>query len=359
MGRLRRPRHLRLPKRRALTFAAAIVAAAVVLGSCTPRPKGIRLGDMPEGAAAISWPSPPAQARIRFLASISGPRDIGARPTLLRRVITAVTGAASPRVHQPYGIAVDSLGRIFVADVTAQGVHRFDPQRGEYRFITGGRGGLRSPIGVALDSDGDLYVSDSEAGVVVVIGPDERERMRIRAGLERPTGLAWDPARGWLWVADTQRHRIVAFDRMGIERMSIGRRGSGPGEFNFPTNIVVAPDGMLYVSDALNARVQVFARNGEFVRAFGRRGYGVGDMARPKGVALDSEGHVYVVEGLYDVVNIFDSEGRSLLSFGGAGAGPGEFWLATGIAIDREDRVYVADSHNGRIQVMQFVRDAR
>ena len=279
---------------------------------------------------------------------------------MLHRVIDAVTGAVQPRIQQPYGIAVDSLGRIFVADVTARGVHRFDPEQGSYTFITTTvRPSLRSPIGVALDERGDLYISDSELGVVVVISPNGRERLRIRAGLQRPTGLVYDAVRGLLWVVDTQANRIVAFDRTGRQRAAFGRRGSAEGEFNFPTNIAVAKDGTLYVTDALNVRVQVFTSDGVFLRQFGRHGDGVGDLARPKGIALDSDGHVFVVEGLYDVVNVFDPEGHSLISVGSAGRGRGEFWLATGIAIDRHDRVYVGDSHNGRVQVLQYVAEGR
>lgn len=353
---MRQPRLFRRIRLFALLATLVVLAA---LGSCSPRTVGVRFGEA-ENSPLLAWPAPPNRARIKYLASIATPSDIGARPSLLRRMLNAFTGAVPPRIQQPYGIAVDSLGRIFVADVAAHGVHRFHPERGRYDFITASeRPGFRSPIGVAVDEHGDLYVSDSELGVVVVIRPDGRERRRIRAGLQRPTGLAYDARRGLLWVVDTQGHRIVAFDRDGQQRAAFGRRGSGEGEFNFPTNIVVAKDGTLYVTDALNVRVQVFTPDGAFLRQFGRHGDAVGDLARPKGIALDSDGHVYVVEGLYDVVNLFDPEGRPLLSFGSAGRGRGEFWLATGIAIDRQDRVYVGDSHNGRVQVLQYVAEGR
>jgi len=334
-------------------------AGLLSIGSCAPHARGVHF-ELAVSDPLLVWPAPPDRARIKYLASIATPSDVGARPSMLRRVIDAFTGAVPPRIQQPYGIAVDSLGRIFVADVTARGVHRFDPEEGSYSFIaTTVRPGLRSPIGVAIDERGDLYISDSELGVVVVISPDGRERLRIRSGLLRPTGLVYDAVRRLLWVVDTQANRIIAFDRNGQQRAAFGRRGSAEGEFNFPTNIAVAKDGTLYVTDALNVRVQVFTPEGVFLRQFGRHGDGVGDLARPKGIALDSDGHVYVVEGLYDVVNIFEPEGRSLLSVGSAGRGRGAFWLATGIAIDRHDRVYVADSHNGRVQVLQYVAEGR
>ena len=271
-----------------------------------------------------------------------------------------LSGRSEPRLRQPHGITVDSAGRVYVADVAARGVHVFDPEQGRYRFLTvTGHRGFRSPVGVALDGAGNVYVSDSELGEVVVLGANGRERRRIKAGLERPAGLAYDRRRGLLYVADSKAHRIAVFDSVGTLHLAFGGRGSGEGEFNFPTNVVVAPDGTVLVTDALNFRIQAFSADGRYLRQFGHNGDAVGDLARPKGIALDSEGHVYVVEGLYDVVNVFDSTGRLLLSFGSAGHGRGEFWLATGIAIDRQDRVYVSDSYNGRVQVLQYLAEPR
>ncbi|MFN0098441.1 MAG: 6-bladed beta-propeller [Gemmatimonadaceae bacterium] len=341
------------PTRHTAAFFAVFLAA---VASCGPS-QGTRVRfEAMGGPIDLVWPSPPAVARVRYLTSISTPADVGASQSLFRRIVNVVTGTAAPRVRQPYGIAVDSAGVIFVADVLQRGVHRFDPVRGAYRFLTARAAGFRSPIGVAVDGAGNAYVSDSELGAVVVIGSDGRERRRFSEGLRRPTGLAWEARRGWLWVVDTEAHQLLAIDREGSAVRRVGARGTAPGEFNYPTNVAVAPDGTIYVSDALNVRIQVFDADGAFLRQFGRHGDGVGDLARPKGVALDSDGHVYVVEGLYDVVNLFDAEGRTLLSVGEAGRGPGEFWLATGIAIDRKDRIYVADSHNNRIQVLQYLR---
>lgn len=338
----------------------ALVATIALAGACSRQGgTGVRFEAVAAAEPPLVWPSAPAAPRIRYLANIATPIDVGARKSWFRRVVSVITGATEPRVLQPHGIAVDTAGRVFVADVAARGVHLFDPVRGQYQFLqASGRRGFRSPVGVALDGAGNVYVSDSELGEVVVFDAGGKERRRIRDGLERPTGLAFDRAHGVLYVADAKAHRIAVFDSTGRPGQSFGRRGTGDGEFNFPTNVGIAPDGSLLVTDAMNFRIQVFSPDGRFLRKFGRNGDAVGDLARPKGVAIDSEGHVYVVEGLFDVVNVFDAGGRLLLSFGAAGHGRGEFWLASGIAIDRQDRVYVSDSYNSRVQVLQYLGEA-
>jgi DNA-binding beta-propeller fold protein YncE len=321
---------------------------------------GVRFDVVAEAAPPLVWPAAPAPPRIRHLANVATPGDVGARGTWFSRLVRAITGGREVRVQRPHGIAVDSAGRVFVVDVALRGVHIFDPVNGEYRFLTTtGKGAFRSPVGIALADNGTVYVSDSELGEVVVFDAAGKERRRMHEGLERPTGMAYDQRRGVLYVADAKAHRIAVFDSTGRARAAIGRRGIEDGEFNFPTNVVVTADGGVLVTDAMNFRVQVFSPEGKFLRKFGHNGDAVGNLARPKGVALDSEGHVYVVDGLFDVVNVYDAAGQLLLSFGGAGHGRGEFWLASGIAIDRQDRVYVSDSYNGRIQVLQYLAEGR
>ncbi|MCX5760773.1 MAG: 6-bladed beta-propeller [Gemmatimonadetes bacterium] len=345
-------RQLALPL---LAWVLALAAGCSRQGSAGVKFEAVAVAEPP-----LVWPTAPAAPRIRHLANVATPGDVGARGTWFSRMVRVFTGGVEPRVRRPHGIAVDTAGRVFVADVALRGVHVFDPVNGQYRFLTTtGKRGFQSPVGVALDAVGNVYVSDSELGEVVVFDAAGKERRRIREGLERPTGLAYDRRSALLYVADTKGHRIAVFDSTGRPRASIGSRGTGEGEFNFPTNVAMAPDGSLLVTDAMNFRVQVFSPDGKFLRQFGHNGDAPGSMPRPKGVALDSEGHVYVVDGLFDVINVYDASGRLLLTFGGAGHGRGEFWLASGIAIDRQDRVYVSDSYNGRIQVLQYLAEVR
>lgn len=307
--------------------------------------------------SALVWPAPPDPARIRFLRSISAPRDVGVGRSVLRRIADVLAGSSERRIVQPSAVAVDSAGRIYVADVGARGVHVLDPAAGRYRFIARvGRTPLKWPVGLALGRNGSLFISDSENRAVFVVDASGRERARITTPLQRPTGIAFDERVGRLYVADTDGHRVRVFDAAGRHLFAFGERGTGDGQFNFPVHIAIAPDSTLLVTDALNARVASFRADGSFIHAFGRSGDAVGDMPRPKGTAFDSQGHVFVVEGLYDVVNVYDRAGRLLMSFGGPGRRAGEFWLATGIAIDAADRVYVTDSYNGRVQVFQYVR---
>ena len=147
-------------------------------------------------------------------------------------------------------------------------------------------------------------------------------------------------------------------DLQGHVQRQIGGPGSGPGEFNFPTELVLFGNDLLVV-DAMNFRVQILDRQGRFLAQFGARGSGIGSLYRPKGISVDSEGNIYLVDALLETVQVFGRDGTLLYTFGRTGGGPGELQLPSGLWIDASDRIYLADSYNQRVQVFQFTSAKR
>jgi len=330
--------------------ALALVAAILTPSSgwAAPRP------EQTPAAGVRRWPAPPAPARIRFV-QVLDPQHARHRTSFLSRLATVLFGGRKdPVMRQPSAVAVGADGRVFVADTYSGTVHVFDPAKSGYSQIAVDGTSL---VGIAVEPN-RLYLSDSASGRVLAL--DARGRKVWTAGpaqgFERPTGLAISGDR--LYVADTLRHLIVVLDKAGREITRWGGRGSEPGELNYPTHVACDAQGRVYVTDSLNFRVQVFEPSGVWVRSFGKLGDGAGDFSRPKGVGVDHDGHVYVVEGLNDFVQIFDSDGRLLLAFGESGQSLGQFWLPGGMTIVN-DRVYVADTANRRVQVFDYLPEAR
>jgi len=306
----------------------------------------------------LFWPPPPEDPKIQYVNTISRPEDVGITKSFFRKVVEFFFGKSDERIQQPYGVTVDSDGRIYIADSALRVVHVFDMPDQKYWSIRGtNREEFQFPLGVTVDRERRLYVSDAERKAVIGFDRGGTAFVTITEGLQRPAGLAFNAANNLLYVVDVIRHEVLVYDLKGKLMFTFGGRGTETARLNFPTNIAIDREGRVYISDAMNFRVQIFQSDGTFISNFGRLGDAVGDLARPKGVGIDSDGHIYLVEGLYDVVNIFDREGRLLLTFGNAGVGRGEFWLATGIFVDAKDRIYVADSYNGRVQIFQYLRN--
>jgi DNA-binding beta-propeller fold protein YncE len=299
--------------------------------------------------------------RLRYEGSISSEREVRNPHRFWGRVLDIVAG--EPDFHaliNPYSVVTDSQGRIIVTDPGASGIHIFDFAQHKYKFLSRlkDNDGLDSPQCVAVDADDNLYVTDSYTGKIFVFdanGKFQRVLGSVKGEgfFKRATGIAIDSAAQRIYVTDTLRHQIWVLDLQGTVVQKIGFRGTGEGQFNYPTELRLAGPSLLVV-DAMNFRVQALDRSGKFQYAIGDNGDGTGSMFRPKGIGLDSEGHLYVVEGLSGMVEVFDRQGRLLYYFGRKGSGMGEFQLPAGLFIDRNDRVFVVDSYNRRVQVFQY-----
>lgn len=298
------------------------------------------------------WPPPPAPARSALVGEVRDPTDFGIRPGVWSRVVNTVAGSRRGRepLVQPQGLAVDELGNLCIADPGAAAVIMLDRAR-DRRLRWTGVGDRPFVMPVSVAKRGDLVVvADTGWGQVVGFDEDGRQRFLLGPELKQPAGLAL--AGNSLWIADAALHTLFRYDLDGHLLGQVGRRGSGPGEFNFPTHLCAAPDGRLFVTDAMNHRVQVLDAEGRPLGSFGGSGEGKGQFSRPKGLAVDAHNRVFVVDALFDNVQIFDDTGRLLLYFGEAGSTPGDFWLPSGLAL-AGNRLYVADSYNHRIQVFQ------
>ncbi len=347
--------------------AAALAGTLALAGCASDVPLVMSLGGQTDaGTAPRVWPAAPNLARYAYAGELTGednfrPADGGPR-TRASAVLAFILGlgldAEQPLVLQrPQGGTTDAAGRVYVTDVSHQAVFVFDPVAGRLDLWPYARPGVRfvSPIGVALAGDGTVLVTDAELGAVFRLSGAGEPLGSFGDGvLVRPTGIARDPLRGLVYVADTRGNDVKVFDDAGLLVDYVGRSGDSPGELNAPTYIALA-NGRLYVTDTLNSRVQVFDLEGNVRQVLGSRGLYVGNLARPKGVAVDDEGNVYVVEGYYDHLLVFDSQGRLLLPIGGSGSAPGRFYLPSGVWVDRGSRIYVADMFNGRVSVFQFL----
>ncbi|HSG69339.1 MAG TPA: hypothetical protein VLA12_02935 [Planctomycetaceae bacterium] len=283
---------------------------------------------------------PPRGPRIEAVDVLSTKSDVEGR----RSIIDRITGKPDEQIFvRPYAAAW--IGNsLFVTDpgtssilqlVEGKIVRRFTPER------------METPVGIAECNDA-IFVTDSSRGR---IGSYDKSMSRwewLDIELVRPTGVACMEEH--LFVVETGLHRVVELRNGAIVR-KFGERGSGDGQFNFPTLIVISNAGEIFVGDSMNFRIQRFNLNGGFMGAFGSLGDSPGSMPRIKGVAIDDAGNLWVSDAHLDRVAVYDRDGRFLLDVGRGGQEPGAFSFPAGIAI-RGDRVAIVDSLNRRVQIL-------
>ncbi len=317
---------------------------------------------------ALYWPAAPEVPRYRYYGQLLGEDNffvVGEKTRgVVERAFRWLAGLDDHKeapvvLQRPQSGAVGEDGRIYVSDVSRQGVYVFDPAAAQLSVWEYAEEGVRFqlPIGVAVTED-RVLVADAALGYVAVLSHLGVPGATLGKGvLNHPTGVVWNEALGRVYVADRGDNDIKVFDiDSGALLFEFGEFGEHEGQFNGPTYLAWHAQ-QLYVTDTLNSRIQVFSPSGEFLRSFGQRGLYIGNLPRPKGVAIDIDGNVYVVESYYDYLLIFDAEGQFLLPIGGSGKQVGQFYLPAGVWTDANNRIYVADMFNGRVVIFEYLGD--
>ena len=221
--------------------------------------------------------------------------------------------------------------------------------------------GATSAVYAARDGSGNLWVAErcgenscvgkDDVDTILLFDPSGKLIRSFGAGMfEWPHGIHVD-ADDNVWVTDAQGsngrgHQIIKFSPEGTELMRLGKAGvagDAPGEFNGPSDVLVAPNGDIFVVDGHgtdgNNRVQKFSKDGKFIKMWGKTGTGPGEFLDPHALAMDSQGRVFVGDRKNNRVQIFDQDGNHIASWT-------QFGRPSGLYIDDNDILYSADSES-------------
>ncbi|HEY1847881.1 MAG TPA: immunoglobulin domain-containing protein [Opitutaceae bacterium] len=312
------------------------------------------------------------------------------------------SGAAAG-FNQPYGVALDSGGTLFVADkanhtireATSGGVVTTLAGLGQTSGTTDATGAdarFNQPTGVAVGSGGDIYVADSgnnairrvtSAGVVTTLAGAPGSSGSVdgsgKAALFRqPIGVAVDSS-GNVYVTDfgnnsirkvTQEGAVTTLAGLGGTSTTASTVGSpapaghadGTGasaSFNEPTGIAIDSGGNLYVSDTANNTIRKVTTAGSVTTLAGTPGAtgsadGTGAAARfngPRGLTVDANGNVYVADAGNSLLRKITPAGAVTTLAGIAGNFAVEYGTGSaaildvpaGVAVDSGGNLYVSE----------------
>lgn len=163
----------------------------------------------------------------------------------------------------PNDIAIDERGYVYVTDSTNNVVKVYSSD-GAFQFSFGGYGTADGqmifPTGIAIDEYGkEVYVVDHLNVRIEVFDLNGNFKRKFTSSyLLRPQGIA--VSNGKVYVVDAYHSSVKVFDTAGGYITSIGRYGSGPGEFIIPMDVTIS-NGKLLVTNSENQRIEVFDLN--------------------------------------------------------------------------------------------------
>ena len=300
---------------------------------------------------------------------------------------------------QPYGIALDKSGNLFIADTVNQTIRRVDATTTNIATIAGtgwpGRSGdggpgtsaaMSSPRGVAADSLGNIYIGDQGNQLVrqVVLSTGEINSAVGNGStkLLYAGGVGVDGS-GNLFVADSGAQVILRVDASNGTVTTVAGNGNagytgdgGPATsatFNLPQGVAVDASGNLFVADTSNNVVRrIDAASGIISTVAGNGSSGstdsVGDggpatsasLSVPERVAVDGGSNLYIADVAHNRVRFVDQKtgiittvagnGGSGFSGDGGPATSASLNTPSDVAVDSLGNLFVADLWNNRIR---------
>mgnify|MGYP005838421379 CR=1 FL=1 len=295
---------------------------------------------------------------IKWVKNIPDPY-VRERKSPLQIIENIFLGSAGLNISRPVDIAISSKDNGWILSQGNGEIIKFKGQvLSPAKIKNNNKTHFKSLVSGCFINGTGLLFSDSAEENIYLLTEEGKLSMFCKEGiLQRPTGIACNSKKQEIWVVESGGHRISVFNKDGSLLFRVGERGSGPGQFNFPTHIDIDNEGRVYIVDAMNFRIQIFNQNGDYLSSFGEHGDASGKFARPKGIAVDGKGNIYVADALFNAVQIFNYQGDLLYYFGKKGSGNGEFVMPTGLRIDDNGYIYVSDSYNNRIQVFKPSKD--
>jgi trimeric autotransporter adhesin len=322
--------------------------------------------------------------------------------------------ATSAQLSNPFGIAVDASGNIYIADTYDHRIRMVTKSSGIITTVAGsgdlgegysGDGGqatvarLSDPYDIAVDASGNIYIADSSnnrirmvtksSGVILTVagtgtaGNEGDGGLATKAQLSTPSGVVVD-ASGNIYIADSYDHRIrVVTKATGFISTVTGSGYHGfvnsrveaqsvSAQFSGLHGVAVDALGNVYIADTYDHRIRkVFKNSGVIttVAGTGKSGYsGDGGQAisaefyGPHGVTVDALGNIYIADTYDNRIRMVTTSTGIITTVAGTGVDvySGDRGQATsaqmsnphGIAVDASGNIYIADSYDHRIRMV-------
>jgi hypothetical protein len=310
------------------------------------------------------------------------------------------------QLYDPFSVAVDSSGNVFLADYFNNRIREIVKATGNIITVAGtGSGGysgdggpatsatLANPSGVAVDASGNLFIADNHrirevakatGNIITVAGNGASTDSgdggpATAAGLAQSLAVAVD-ANDNIFIADTYGHRvrevlhatgtIVTLAGTGMPGYS-GDNGPATAAMLYsPTGVAVDASGNVYIGDSQNNRVrEVVAATGNIITFAGSGAQGSsGDgglataarLADPTGLYVDSAGDVLIVDTYNSRIRVVAASSGNIATVAGVGGygysgdgGPATSAALNapyGVGMDGSGNLFIADSFNNAVR---------
>ena len=255
--------------------------------------------DEPEGVIAVRMketdnPNTASDDHILTLFAVnSGTGQIVYNVNLLKLGIFGKSGSGIGEFSNPYAIAANPEGDVYVADTDNERIVKLKYRKGELVWEGIFFDSLKKPKGIALDSKKRVYVAENENSKVIVFDSLGKIIYQWQNDLIEPGAVSViDQADPWnyykenfLVVIDKNNKRIMKFNLNGRLLGMVDARGIGLSEAHFG-HLAIDYYANIYVTDRINHQIHKFDRYLNYIVSFGKEGTGNNEFYSPRGITI-------------------------------------------------------------------------
>jgi hypothetical protein len=273
---------------------------------------------------------------------------------------TLPTPLGAGKIGEPYLIATDAAGNVFVADYGNNAVEEITAASGYATVNTLARlngtdtGNFKGPIGVAVDGAGNVFVSDSgNQSVKEILAAGNYTTVNTLAqangNFSDPIGVAVDGA-GNVFVSDSGNQSVKKILAAG-NYTTVNTLAQTNGSFSGPAGIAVDSNGNLFVVNSGNYYVEEILAAGGYTGTPIWLALNYSPFTYPVGLALDANENVYIVNY---VVGGGSTSVQEILAAGGYQGAPISLATNSASASSLTAPIGIALDGNGNIFVSNF-----
>ena len=200
----------------------------------------------------------------------------------------------------PYGVAIDTSGKIWVANGCTYSVQAFIQGTSTPIAADTITTGLNGPVGLAFDTSGNLWVTNANSNTIMAYVPGTNTPIAadtITASLYTPYGIAFD-ANGHLWVANINNNTVTAYVP-GTNTPIAGDMITG---LNGPSALAFDSSGHLWVANEFGNTVMAYVPGTNTPIAADTISAG---LDAPSALAFDLSGRLWVLNALSNTITVY------------------------------------------------------
>ena len=230
--------------------------------------------------------------------------------------------------NAPIGVAVQSDGKIIIADANNNGIKRMDIDGANIETLGSG---FSTPIDVAVQSDGKIIILEYYNNAVKRMDADGTNIVALGSGFLNPYGVAVQ-SDGKIIIADSGNNAIKRMDADGTNIVTLGT-----GFLN-PVGVSVQPDGKIIIADNGNDAVKRMDADGSNIVTLGT------GFLNPIGVSVQPDGKIIIADNGNDAVKRMDADGSNIEILGSGFSSPYK------VAIQSDGDILISDLGNNAIK---------